>query len=273
MKADDLLKVSQTTLEDILIAESRALQSTVPTPGSVPGPIPFNRSTSLTSEDSRHVPPPLQHSLHSPTHHPSSSFSNTLKRRSNSLSSPHQSHTPKGSSGGKAKKRRTSRSNTPAREDMGEDDEWGREEFESDGDGGDEDDDREMEREGEGISRGSSVEKCQSPKGNRPAVSLSAVGGMGGGGLSWMAAIDDAVALSNASSANGGYGIPQSASAPLLSAAVTFSTETSSSDRPYGGTGQGQGVEGSQLEYLEDSFQLIALMVRGNAARMKDDMK
>ena len=37
--------------------------------------------------------------------------------------------------------------------------------------------------------------------------------------------------------------------------------------------GQGLGVEGNQLEYLEESFQLIALMVRGNAARIKDDMK
>ena len=45
----------------------------------------------------------------------------------------------------------------------------------------------------------------------------------------------------------------------------------SSADRPYGG--QGLGVEGNQLEYLEESFQLIALMVRGNAARIKDDMK
>jgi hypothetical protein len=156
---------------------------------------------------------------------------------------------------------------------MGEDDEWEGEEFESDGDGEDDDGEREMEREGESNSRGGSSEKCLSPKGNRPAVPLSAMGGMGGGGLSWMAAIEDATALSNASIANGGHGIPQSASAPLLSAAVTFSAETSSSDRPYGGTGQGQGVEGSQLEYLEDSFQLIALMVRGNAARMKDDMK
>lgn len=30
---------------------------------------------------------------------------------------------------------------------------------------------------------------------------------------------------------------------------------------------------GSQLEYLEDGFQLVALMVRGNAARLKEDMK
>lgn len=173
--------------------------------------------------------------------------------------------------GGKAKKSRTSRANTPGRDDMEEDDEeWGGEEFESYGDEGDDDGGREGES--SSSSRRSSSEKCLSPKGSRPAVSLGAVGGMGGGGLSWMAAIDDAAALT-ASSATGGYGIPQSASAPLLSAAVTFSTETSSSDRPYGGAGQGQGLEGSQLEYLEDSFQLIALMVRGNAARMKDDMK
>jgi hypothetical protein len=29
----------------------------------------------------------------------------------------------------------------------------------------------------------------------------------------------------------------------------------------------------NQLEYLEDCFQLVALMIRGNSARMKDDMK
>jgi hypothetical protein len=29
----------------------------------------------------------------------------------------------------------------------------------------------------------------------------------------------------------------------------------------------------NQLEYLEECFQMVALMVRGNAARMKDDMK
>ena len=48
-------------------------------------------------------------------------------------------------------------------------------------------------------------------------------------------------------------------------------TGTNASDRPYGG--QGEHGEESQLEYLEESFQLIALMVRGNAARIKDDMK
>ena len=168
---------------------------------------------------------------------------------------------------------------------MGEDDEWGGEELGSDGEGDDDDGerdrevdtergrDRDRDREGENRSRGSSSEKCLSPKGSRPTVSLSAVGGGSGLSTHWMAAIDDAAVLSSSGGANGGHGIPQSASAPLLSAAVTFNTETSSSDRPYGGTGQGQGVEGSQLEYLEDSFQLIALMVRGNAARMKDDMK
>jgi hypothetical protein len=29
----------------------------------------------------------------------------------------------------------------------------------------------------------------------------------------------------------------------------------------------------NQLEYLEECFQMVALMVRGNAARIKDDMK
>lgn len=32
-------------------------------------------------------------------------------------------------------------------------------------------------------------------------------------------------------------------------------------------------TENNQLEYLEDSFQLIALMIKGNVARMKDDLK
>lgn len=31
--------------------------------------------------------------------------------------------------------------------------------------------------------------------------------------------------------------------------------------------------QGNELEYLEECFQLVALMVRGNAARLKDDLK
>lgn len=53
---------------------------------------------------------------------------------------------------------------------------------------------------------------------------------------------------------------------PLTSVASPNSpTSASSSLKPYAAEGQ--------LEFLEDSFQIIALMIKGNVARMKDDMK
>ena len=71
---------------------------------------------------------------------------------------------------------------------------------------------------------------------------------------------------SNNISNNNSNNIISSSSSTLL-----LDLGTNSSDKPYGG--QGEHGEESQLEYLEESFQLIALMVRGNAARIKDDMK
>ena len=44
-----------------------------------------------------------------------------------------------------------------------------------------------------------------------------------------------------------------------------ISSEDSSALKPYPAEGQ--------LEFLDDCFQMIALMIKGNVARMKDDMK
>ncbi len=51
----------------------------------------------------------------------------------------------------------------------------------------------------------------------------------------------------------------------LSSSSLVLPDENASTLRPY--------VATNQLEYLEDSFQLIALMIKGNVARLKDDMK
>lgn len=64
-------------------------------------------------------------------------------------------------------------------------------------------------------------------------------------------------------SKRGGGHAPANAS-DLIAASTLSDAETAF--KPYN-------TKNNQLEYLEDSFQLIALMIKGNVARMKDDLK
>ena len=54
-------------------------------------------------------------------------------------------------------------------------------------------------------------------------------------------------------------------SSAVLGSDVIAEEDVTNSLKPYDAT--------NQLEYLEDSFQLIALMIKGNVARLKDDLK
>ena len=204
----------------------------------------------------------------------SSKSNSKINRNGNSSSS---------SSKGKGKKRKISVNHSINSVDDG------REEGERDEEGGhlfdEEEDDEEdyMSEEEDSIDdfRGSAHKGrgrgSSSPSRNKSKQSESAIIGTSNlsitqnQGSNGMTLAENGVAsnsnnISNNISNNNSNNIISSSSSNLL-----LDLGTNSSDKPYGG--QGEHGEESQLEYLEESFQLIALMVRGNAARIKDDMK
>jgi hypothetical protein len=283
LKPDDLLKISQTTLEDILLCEAQAgLHSTAPA----------SSLSSLPVTDAGHS--------QSTPHHPSSSSSTSAstlsarKRRGGSagLHSPHTHQANHSSS--KTKRRRTSHSM---------DDDIGDEEEEEEGMGGgrdrdrqssrmsrnrnnrnheeedDEDDDDEGEGEGydESSADGSPERHATAPlaTGGTHTDRSGERNGEHEDDMSSLSRLMHNTAAATAHTNSGCSGNSNSNATPFGASngdPTQLSADSgSSADRPYGG--QGLGVEGNQLEYLEESFQLIALMVRGNAARIKDDMK
>ena len=276
MKADDLLKLSQTTLEEILDLESKSSLHHASNPiltapydnsndtsernlkrkemgfGSTDGTV-FEINSSNGSPDvmGRH----------------SSKSNSKINRNGNSSSS--------SSSKGKGKKRKISVNHSINSVDDG------REEGERDEEGGhlfdEEEDDEEdyMSEEEDSIDdfRGSAHKGrgrgSSSPSRNKSKQSESAIIGSSNlsitqnQGPNGMTIAENGVASNSNNKSNN---IISSSSSTLL-----LDLGTNSSDKPYGG--QGEHGEESQLEYLEETFQLIALMVRGNAARIKDDMK
>ena len=275
MKADDLLKLSQTTLEEILDLESKSSLHHASNPiltapydnindtlernlkrkemgfGGTDGTV-FEINSSNGSPDvmGRH----------------SSKSNSNINRNGNSSSS---------SSKGKGKKRKISVNHSINSVDDG------REEGERDEEGGhlfdEEEDDEEdyMSEEEDSIDdfRGSAHKGrgrgSSSPSRNKSKQSESAIIGTSNLSITQnqdpngMTIAENGVSNKSNSKSNN---IISSSSSTLL-----LDLGTNSSDKPYGG--QGEHGEESQLEYLEESFQLIALMVRGNAARIKDDMK
>lgn len=74
------------------------------------------------------------------------------------------------------------------------------------------------------------------------------------------------VSISAGDSSSGGVAVPAVAAVASPSAGGGgISSADSSALKPYPAEGQ--------LEFLDDCFQMIALMIKGNVARMKDDMK
>jgi hypothetical protein len=87
-------------------------------------------------------------------------------------------------------------------------------------------------------------------------------GGGGGGGCGDAAPFVEATSSSSSNTTNG-------SSSSIINGAseaeIGLCDVASSDLLPYPAEGQ--------LEYLDDCFQMIVLMIKGNAARMKDDMK
>ena len=295
MKADDLLKLSQTTLEEILDLESKSSLHHVSNPILT---APYDNSNDTSERNLKRKEMgfggtdgtvfEINSSNGSPDvmgRHSSKSNSK-INRNGNSSSS---------SSKGKGKKRKISVNHSINSVDDG------REEGERDEEGGhlfdeeEDDEDDYMSEEEDSIDdfRGSAHKGrgrgSSSPSRNKSKQSESAIIGTSNlsitqnQGSNGMTIAENGVAnnssnnsnnnsndnsnnKSNNNSNNKSNNIISSSSSTLL-----LDLGTNSSDKPYGG--QGEHGEESQLEYLEESFQLIALMVRGNAARIKDDMK
>ena len=342
-----MLKISQTTLEDILLCEAKAgLHSTTPAYAPAHG---TDASASASAQLSDHTAGTFPCSDQSSPHHPSTTTSaststlSPLKRRGGStgsgvVHSPH-AHQAAHSSSSKSKRRRTSRSMDRGRDSegtlKGNDDmdidvdrdssrggrnrSHGQEREREQGHGEDdyddgeeydeEDDEEEYEDVGEGgrgrkgggggydhssadgspdrytslqtpldVSLPSSHTNTNTDRNGDRDRDRDGVSGRNGETVDDVSSLTQlmhntatATATATASSRDtaNSNGMPfgaRNGDTTHLSA-----DSGSSADRPYGG--QGLGVEGNQLEYLEESFQLIALMVRGNAARIKDDMK
>ena len=327
LKADDLLKISQTTLEDILLCEAKAgLHSaapvSVPPHTSTPGLVADASAQSFQLSRDTFPYSDLSHNqatLHQPSISASPSTLSAHKRRGGNTGGVHSPHAHQTTqSSGKIKRRRTSHSmegvsNMRGKDDMemGDGDDEGMERggdrdsnrgarnrnriqgqeqgYGQDNDNDDEDEEEEGEGEGGGYDQSSADGSpdryfSQGQGALLPlGVSLSKVNtdrdrddgrnGENADDLSSLSRLmhNTATAAASATSQDSANsnGIPFGA----RNGDTTHLTADSgsSADRPYGG--QGLGVEGNQLEYLEESFQLIALMVRGNAARIKDDMK
>ena len=341
LKADDLLKISQTTLEDILLCEAKAgLHSTAPAYAPDHG---TDASTSTSAQFSEHTAVTFPCSDQSSPHHPSTSASTStlspLKRRGGStgsgvVHSPH-AHQATHSSSSKSKRRRTSRSMDRERERESESTLKGNGDMDMDMD-------RDSSRGGRNRSHGQEREREQGHveddyddgeeydgEDDEEGYEDVGEGGRGGGGYDHSSADGspdrytslptplnvslpsthtntntntdrngdrdrNGVSRRNGETVDDVSSLTQLMHNTAAATATALSRDTansngmpfgarngdtthlsadsgSSADRPYGG--QGLGVEGNQLEYLEESFQLIALMVRGNAARIKDDMK
>ena len=280
MKADDLLKLSQTTLEEILDSESKStLQNVSNTILTAPQEI-INEASERNLKrkeigfgDTDSTVFDNSYSNGSPDMIGKSNIKSNSKIMKNGSNN--------GSSSGsksksKSKKRKISMNHSMNSADSG------RMEGGRDGDGDedhlhDEDEDEEEEYMSEedsmdefrssahkGRGRGSSSpNKMKSKQSETALIDTSNLSASKNQSLYGMAITQNGAANNSNNSNNH---IISSSSSTLL-----LDLGTNSSDKPYGG--QGEHGEESQLEYLEESFQLIALMVRGNAARIKDDMK
>ena len=280
MKADDLLKLSQTTLEEILDSESKSTLQHISN-SILTAPHDIINATSernlkrkemgLSDADSTLFD--NNYSNGSPDMIGKSNIKSNSKIMKNGSNNGNSS-----GSKGKGKKRKISMNHSMNSADSG------RVEGGRDGDKDEDEDHQYAEDEEEeedymseeesmdefrssahkGRGRGSSSpNKMKSKQSETALIDTSNLSASKNQSLYGMAITQNGAANNSNNSNNH---IISSSSSTLL-----LDLGTNSSDKPYGG--QGEHGEESQLEYLEESFQLIALMVRGNAARIKDDMK